>query len=94
MRLLYVYYRLMNKWRRHRELRGSWDSIYGLNNEWLRDRVRYRLELEVERKPPTYNRSWEEENARNAVRARRLREQNKSEPLRWNDEDWQAGARR
>jgi hypothetical protein len=94
MRLLYLYYRLMNKWRRHRELLGPYDSIYGLNYQWLRERDPYRLELEVERKPPTFNRSLEEESERNADRARRLRQQNKSEPLRWNDDDWRAGVRK
>jgi hypothetical protein len=40
MRLRYLYYRLMNKWRRHRELLGPYDSIYGLNYEWLRERIK------------------------------------------------------
>jgi hypothetical protein len=34
MTLRHLYYRALNRWRRHRELEGPYDSIYGLNRCW------------------------------------------------------------
>lgn len=39
LRGIYVQYcRLHNRWHRHVELRGAWDSVYGLNFRWQADR--------------------------------------------------------